>query len=66
MDLTFDVWKLRLQEDCEREDKLLAYSSLGDECLRVLGRLELSLRSEPLWMEAQKLPRGTKVVHTQK
>ena len=34
--LTYEAWKLRLEEDCERQDKLLAYSSLGEECLRVL------------------------------
>lgn len=35
-ELPFDVWKLRLQEDCKRENKLLVYSNLGEECLRVL------------------------------
>jgi hypothetical protein len=34
--LALEVWKLRLKEDCERQDKLLAYSSLGEECLKVL------------------------------
>jgi len=35
-ELELEVWKLRLKEDCERRDKLLAYSNLGEECLKVL------------------------------
>ena len=35
-ELPFDVWKLRLQADCKRENKLLVYSNLDEECLRVL------------------------------
>ena len=35
-ELGLEVWKLRLKEDCERRDKLLAYSNLGEECLKVL------------------------------
>ena len=35
-ELALEVWKLRLKEDCERQDKLLAYSNLGEECLKVL------------------------------
>ena len=35
-ELLLEVWKLRLREDCERQDKLLAYSNLGEECLKVL------------------------------
>jgi len=35
-ELGLEVWKLRLKEDCERQDKLLAYSNLGEECLKVL------------------------------
>jgi len=34
--LGLEIWKIRLREDCERQDKLLAYSNLGDECLKVL------------------------------
>jgi hypothetical protein len=34
--LAFELWKIRLQEDCKRRDKLLAYSNLGEECLKVL------------------------------
>lgn len=37
--LTFDGWKLRLREDCERKDELVAYSSLGEECLKLLWEL---------------------------
>lgn len=35
-ELHFEVWKLRLEEDCERQDKLLAYTNLGEECMKVL------------------------------
>jgi len=35
-ELGLEVWKLLLREDCERQDKLLAYSNLGEECLTVL------------------------------
>ena len=35
-ELTFESWKSRLQQDCERRDKLLAYYSLGEDCLRIL------------------------------
>jgi len=35
-ELALEVWKIRLREDCERQDKLLAYRNLGDECLKVL------------------------------
>lgn len=35
-ELALDMWKLRLREDCERRDKLLAFSNLGEECLKVL------------------------------
>ena len=34
-ELPFEVWKLRLEEDCERQDKLLAYKNLGEECMKV-------------------------------
>lgn len=33
---TFETWKVRLLEDCQRQDKLLAFASLGEECLKVL------------------------------
>lgn len=35
-ELALDVWKIRLREDCERQDKLLAFTNLGEECLKVL------------------------------
>jgi hypothetical protein len=35
-ELALEVWKLRLRDDCERQDKLLAYSNLDEECLSVL------------------------------
>ena len=34
--LAFDVWKMLLRQDCERQDKVLAYSNLGEECLKIL------------------------------
>jgi len=34
--LPFDFWKLCLREDCARRGDLLAFDSLGDECLRLL------------------------------
>jgi hypothetical protein len=34
--LTFDLWKARLREDCQRNDKLVAFESLSEECLRIL------------------------------
>lgn len=34
--LSFEFWKMRLREDCVRKDKLLPYSSLGEECLTIL------------------------------
>lgn len=34
--LPFEVWKLRLRDDCERQDKLLAYKNLGEDCLKIL------------------------------
>jgi hypothetical protein len=33
---SFESWKLRLQKDCEREDKSLAFDALGDTVLRLL------------------------------
>lgn len=35
-ELALEIWKVRLKADCERQDKLLAYSNLGEECLKVL------------------------------
>jgi hypothetical protein len=35
-ELQFEDWKRRLREDCEREGKLLAFTNLGDDCLRIL------------------------------
>ena len=34
--IAFEIWKARLRQDCEREDKLVAYNSLGEDCLRIL------------------------------
>ena len=34
--LNFEVWKARLHEDCQRNNKLLAYNSLGEDCLKIL------------------------------
>jgi len=34
--LTFEVWKARLREDCERHGKLLPFSKLGEDTLRIL------------------------------
>lgn len=34
--MALETWKVRLKEDCKRQDKLLAYSNLGEECLQVL------------------------------
>ena len=34
--LTFKEWKLRLRQDCERHEKVLAYNNLGEECVRLL------------------------------
>lgn len=35
-ELTFDVWKSQLKQDCKRLDKALAYTNLGHDCLRLL------------------------------
>lgn len=45
-ELAFELWKLRLQQDCLREDKLLAYNGLGEDCLRLLweGGVEPSVQ----------------------
>jgi len=34
--LKFEIWKARLREDCERNDKLIAFSNLGEDTLKVL------------------------------
>jgi len=34
--LPFAFWKAALREDCERHDKLMAYSILGEDCLKIL------------------------------
>jgi len=36
LQLPFEVWRLRLRDDCLRQDRLLAFNILGDECLRLL------------------------------
>jgi hypothetical protein len=35
-DLAFEAWKSRLQQDCQLRDKMLAYNTLGEDCLRLL------------------------------
>jgi hypothetical protein len=39
--LAFETWKIRLREDCERNDKLHAYNCLSEECLRILWELDI-------------------------
>ena len=34
--LPFEDWKGRLRDDCDRQHELLAYTTLGDECLQIL------------------------------
>ena len=34
--LAFDLWKLKLRKDCERQGKLLAFDAIGDYALRLL------------------------------
>jgi hypothetical protein len=34
--IAFDVWKERLREDCERQDKLAAFNAFSDYVLRLL------------------------------
>jgi hypothetical protein len=36
--LIFDVWKALLRQDCVRQNKLLAYDSLGDYVLAMLWK----------------------------
>lgn len=33
---SFEVWKKSLWEDCVRQNRVLAFTTLGDECLRLL------------------------------
>jgi len=55
-ELPFEVWKLRLEEDCEHQDKLLAYKKLGEECLKVLWEMGTEPSVEGV------IARGAKVV----
>lgn len=50
--LTFDVWKLQLGKDCEREDKLIAFNALSDSVLLLLWQSGYSFR----WLL---MPRGS-------
>jgi hypothetical protein len=34
--LAFEIWKTQLEKDCERNHKLLAFSSMGDTVLKLL------------------------------
>jgi len=34
--LTLEVWKDTFRQDCEHNDKVQAFNSMGEECLRVL------------------------------
>jgi len=34
--LKFEVWKARLREDCQRDNKLLAHNNHGEDCLKIL------------------------------
>jgi hypothetical protein len=34
--INFEVWKLRLRGDCEREGRLLAFGNLGEYVIRLL------------------------------
>lgn len=34
--LTFEVWRVQFRKDCETEDKLLAFDSLGELTLKML------------------------------
>ena len=38
--LSFEMWKVRLREDCESQDKLATYSYFTEECLRILWEAE--------------------------
>ena len=35
--LSFEGWKKSLWEDCVRQDRVFAFTTLGDECLRLLS-----------------------------
>jgi len=34
-ELSFEAWKALLREDCEMQDKMLAFEALGDSVLRM-------------------------------
>ena len=36
LEQAFEFWKESLRKDCQRNDKLFAYSKLDEECLRIL------------------------------
>lgn len=36
--LTYEMWKIQLRKDCEIEDKLLAFDSLGEYTLKLLWK----------------------------
>lgn len=40
--LTYEAWKLQLRKNCEIEDKLLAFHSLGEYTLKVLWETGLA------------------------
>ena len=35
MNMTFELWKALLRDDCEREDKVDAFDALGDSAFRL-------------------------------
>jgi len=37
--LNYEAWKRYLQQDCQLQDKLLAYDSLGEDILRTLWQV---------------------------
>ena len=55
--LKFEVWKARLREDCQRDDKLLAFNNLGEDCLRILWEsgTEPSRQWSSGWREASSI-----------
>lgn len=34
--LAYELWKVQLRKDCEKEEKLLAFYSIGDYTLKML------------------------------
>jgi hypothetical protein len=36
VDLTYETWKFRFRQDCQLQDKMLAYNSFGEDCLKLL------------------------------